>query len=41
MSAEKLASEARTAEYEELATQAHALHQRLQAISKKLQKVGG
>ena len=38
--AEKLATEARTAEYEELATQAHALHQRLQAIGKKLQKVG-
>lgn len=39
--AEKLAADARTAEYEELATQAHALHQRLQAIGKKLQKVGG
>jgi len=39
--AEKLAADARTAEYEELATQAHALHQRLQAIGKKLQKAGG
>ena len=39
--AEKLAADARSADYEELATQAHALHQRLQAIGKKLQKVGG
>jgi hypothetical protein len=38
--AEKLAADAREAEYEELATQAHALHQRLQVIGKKLQKVG-
>jgi hypothetical protein len=38
--AEKLAADARDAEYEELATQAHALHQRLQVIGKKLQKVG-
>jgi hypothetical protein len=34
-----LATIAREAEFEELATQAHALHQRLQAIGKKLQKV--
>ena len=39
--AEQLASVAREAEFEELATQAHTLHQRLQAIGKKLQKVGG
>ena len=39
--AEKLAADARTAEYEELATQAHALYQRLQAVGKKLQKAGG
>ena len=32
---------AREAEFEEIATQAHSLHQRLQAIGKKLQKVGG
>jgi hypothetical protein len=38
--AEKLAAAAREAEYEELATQAHALHQRLSVIGKKLQKVG-
>ena len=39
--AEALATSAREAEFEEVATQAHALHQRLQAIGKKLQKVGG
>jgi len=39
--AEQLARLAREAELEELHTQAHALHQRLQAIGKKLQKVGG
>lgn len=38
--AEELAKVAREAEYEELAMQAHALHQRLQAIGKKLAKVG-
>jgi predicted nucleic acid-binding Zn-ribbon protein len=38
--AERLAIAAREAEFEELATQAHALHQRLQAIGKKLQKAG-
>jgi predicted nucleic acid-binding Zn-ribbon protein len=39
--AERLAATAHEAEFEELATQAHALHQRLQAIGKKLQKAGG
>ncbi|MBA3393100.1 MAG: hypothetical protein H0T89_10670 [Deltaproteobacteria bacterium] len=39
--AEKLAAIAREAEFEELATQAHSLHQRLQTIGKKLQKAGG
>ena len=39
--AEALATAAREAEFEEVATQAHALHQRLQAIGKKLQKAGG
>lgn len=39
--AEALAATAREAEFEEVATQAHALHQRLQAIGKKLQKAGG
>jgi DNA anti-recombination protein RmuC len=39
--AEALATSARDAEFEEVATQAHALHQRLQAIGKKLQKAGG
>jgi predicted nucleic acid-binding Zn-ribbon protein len=39
--AERLAATAREAEFEELATQAHALQQRLQAIGKKLQKAGG
>lgn len=38
--AEELATTAREAEFEELAAQAHALHQRLQAIGKKLAKVG-
>lgn len=38
--AEQLAHTARDAEFEELATQAHALHQRLQVIGKKLQRVG-
>jgi methyl-accepting chemotaxis protein len=38
--AEELAKVAREAEFEELAMQAHALHQRLQAIGKKLAKVG-
>jgi hypothetical protein len=36
-----LAEKAREAEFEEVATQAHALHQRLEAIGKKLQKAGG
>lgn len=39
--AEALATSAREAEFEEVATQAHALHQRLQAIGKKLQQAGG
>jgi hypothetical protein len=39
--AERLAATARDAEFEELATQAHALHQRLQAVGKKLQSAGG
>ena len=39
--AEALANTAREAEFEEIATQAHALHQRLQAIGKKLQRAGG
>jgi DNA repair exonuclease SbcCD ATPase subunit len=39
--AERLAVAAREAEFEEIATQAHALYQRLQAVGKKLQKVGG
>jgi len=39
--AERLAGAAREAELEELATQAHALHQKLQAIGKKLALVGG
>lgn len=39
--AERLAITAREAEFEEIATQAHALCQRLQAVGKKLQKVGG
>jgi hypothetical protein len=39
--AEKLAVRAREAELDELATQAHALHQRLQTIGKKLERAGG
>ncbi len=39
--AEKLAASAQQDDFEELATQAHALHQKLQAIGKKLQKAGG
>jgi predicted nucleic acid-binding Zn-ribbon protein len=39
--AERLAATARDAEFEELATQAHALHQRLQAVGKKLQSASG
>jgi DNA anti-recombination protein RmuC len=39
--AEALATAANAAEFEEVATQAHSLHQRLQAIGKKLQKAGG
>ena len=39
--AEQLAVAAREAELEELATQAHALHQRLREIGKKLQRAGG
>jgi DNA anti-recombination protein RmuC len=39
--AESLANTSRDAEFEEVATQAHSLHQRLQAIGKKLQKAGG
>jgi hypothetical protein len=38
---ETLAKAANEAEFEELATQAHSLHQRLQAIGKKLAKAGG
>ncbi len=38
--AESLAATAHEAEFEELATQAHSLHQRLQAIGKKLAKAG-
>jgi hypothetical protein len=39
--AETLAATARTADFEELATQAHSIHQRLQAVGKKLQKASG
>jgi len=39
--AEQLAAAARDAEFEEVATQAHALHQRLKAIGQKLQKAVG
>jgi hypothetical protein len=39
--AEQLATAAREAELEEIATQAHALHQRLKAIGHKLQKAAG
>lgn len=38
--AEQLATRARAAELEELATQAHALHQKLQVIGKKLALAG-
>jgi hypothetical protein len=37
----RLATSARDAEFEELATQAHALYQRLQAIGKKLHQAAG
>ncbi len=40
MRAEKLAERGRIANLEELATQAHALHQKLQAIGKKLALAG-
>lgn len=40
MRAEQLATRAREAEMEELATQAHALHQKLQVIGKKLALAG-
>ena len=40
MRAEQLANRAREAEMEELATQAHALHQKLQVIGKKLALAG-
>ncbi len=39
--AEQLAASARDAQFEEVATQAHALHQRLKAIGQKLQKAAG
>jgi chromosome segregation ATPase len=39
--AEELAKVAHDAEFEELATQAHSLHQRLKAIGTKLQKAAG
>ena len=39
--ADELAKAAREAEFEELAAQAHALHQRLQAIAAKLAKAAG
>lgn len=39
--AAQLANGARDAEFEELATQAHALHQRLHAIGKKLHQAAG
>ena len=39
--AEQLATTAHAAEFEELATQAHSIHQRLQAVGKKLQKASG
>lgn len=39
--AQALGTAAQDAEFEEVATQAHSLHQRLQAIGKKLQKAGG
>lgn len=40
MRAEQLANRAREAELEELATQAHALHQKLQVVGKKLALAG-
>jgi uncharacterized coiled-coil DUF342 family protein len=39
--ADKLAGSCREADFEELAEQAHALHQRLKSIGTKLQKAGG
>ncbi len=39
--AEQLAATARDAQFEEIATQAHALHQRLKTIGQKLQKAAG
>ena len=39
--AEALARQAHDAEFDELSAQAHALHQRLQAIASKLQKAAG
>jgi methyl-accepting chemotaxis protein len=39
--AEKLATDAHAADFEELSQQAHALHQRLKAIGQKLQKATG
>lgn len=39
--ADALAGSCREADFEELAEQAHALHQRLKAIGTKLQKAGG
>jgi len=39
--AARLATSARDADFEELAGQAHALHQRLEAIGKKLHKASG
>ncbi|HET9625175.1 MAG TPA: hypothetical protein VFP84_27595 [Kofleriaceae bacterium] len=39
--AERLAATANAAEFEELATQAHSIHQRLAAVGKKLQKASG
>jgi hypothetical protein len=39
--AEKLAATCREADFEELADQAHSLHQRLKAIGTKLQKAAG
>ena len=39
--AEELATTCREAEFDELAEQAHSLHQRLEAIGKKLQRAAG
>lgn len=39
--AEQLATTARDSELEEVATQAHALHQKLKAVAQKLQRAGG